>query len=65
VELLGGDPGYELMTFLSRRRFLALFDAAGVTAAQRERWHAAFERAAADEHRDFLELLGLRKTGIE
>jgi hypothetical protein len=65
VELLGGDPSYELMTFMSRRRFLALFDAAGITAAQRRRWHAAFERAAGDEHRAFLEFLGLSEEAAE
>jgi DNA-binding transcriptional MerR regulator len=59
VELLGGDPSYELMTFMSRQRFLALFDSAGITAAQRRRWHAAFELAASDEHQAFLEFLGL------
>ena len=65
VDLLGGDPRYESMTFLSRRRFLDLFDLAGVTEGQRERWHAAFERIAGDEHAVFLEFLGLSEQAAD
>jgi DNA-binding transcriptional MerR regulator len=65
VDLLGGDSRYESMTFLSRRRFLDLFDLAGVTEGQRERWHAAFERIAGDEHAAFLEFLGLSEQAAD
>lgn len=65
VDLLGGDPRYESMTFLSRRRFLGLFDLAGVTEEQRDRWHAAFERVAGDEHAAFLEFLGLSEQAAD
>lgn len=65
LDLLGHDPRYESLPFLSRATFLELFRQAGISEEQQERWHAAFENLARDEHQAFLEFLCFGDEAIE
>lgn len=42
---------------LTKETWVALFEAAGVDAAARKRWHAEFEAREPDAHQAFLEWL--------
>lgn len=55
----------ETSPFLTAERFVELLELAGVSAAQRTEWHAAFERSASAEHQAFLEFLCLPDSTIE
>ncbi|KGM16393.1 hypothetical protein N867_00885 [Actinotalea fermentans ATCC 43279 = JCM 9966 = DSM 3133] len=45
-------------------RFVAVLEAVGVDDGQRDRWHAAFERADPAEHQELLEFLRLPDASI-
>ena len=47
------------MNHLTKDQFVAVLEAAGITAAQREKFHAEFERQQPVAHRQFLEWLGI------
>lgn len=47
------------MNHITKDQFVAVLEAAGITAAQREKLHAAFERQQPAAHQQFLEWLGL------
>ncbi len=47
------------MNHLTKDQFVAVLEAAGITTAQREKLHAAFERQQPEGHQQFLEWLGL------
>ena len=42
----------------SREELEAIFDGAGITEQTAQQWHANFEKASPEEHRQFLALLG-------
>ncbi len=44
---------------IDKRTWVELLAASGMSEADMERWHGAFERTAPQEHQRFLELLGL------
>lgn len=44
---------------MTKERWVALLTAAGMTADDRARWHAAFERLSPEAHQDFLESLAI------
>lgn len=52
------------MNHLTKDQFVAVLEAAGITAAQREQLHAAFERQQPAAHQQFLEWLGLPAEAI-
>jgi hypothetical protein len=47
------------------REWVALFEAAGVDAKTRDRWHHLFEARAPEAHQSFLEWLGAPPKEIE
>lgn len=47
------------MNHLTKDQFVAVLEAAGITATQREKFHAAFEHQHPAAHQQFLEWLGL------
>ena len=49
---------------MTRDRWVALLEAAGMDAADRGRWHAEFERVSPEAHQDFLESLGIAADEI-
>jgi len=52
------------MNHLTKDQFVAVLEAAGINAAQREKLHAAFERQQPTAHQHFLEWLGLPADAI-
>ncbi len=42
---------------ITKEKWIAIMRAAGLTEADMHRWHEEFERAAPDEHQEFLEFL--------
>jgi len=42
---------------ITREKWVGIMKASGLTEADMHRWHAEFERAAPDEHQEFLEFL--------
>lgn len=61
---LNGGRDLSAMTFLNGRRFIGLFESAGIDQRQRDRWHAAYERVDGTEHQAFLEFLCLPEDVI-
>lgn len=47
------------MNHLTKDQFVAILEAAGITSALREKFHAAFEQQQPAAHQHFLEWLGL------
>ena len=47
------------MNHLTKDQFVAVLEAAGITAEQRKKLHAAFERLQPDAHHQFLLWLGI------
>lgn len=47
------------MNHLTKDQFVGVLEAAGINAAQREKFHAAFERLQPEGHGQFLAWLGL------
>ncbi len=52
------------MNHLTKDQFVAVLEAAGITATQREKLHAEFERHQPAAHQQFLEWLGLPASAI-
>ena len=44
---------------MTKEKWVALFEAAGIDAAARQRWHAEFEAREPQAHQAFLEWLGI------
>lgn len=65
VGLLASPAAHERLGVMSRRRWTGLLAAAGFTEADMRRWHAAFERHAPSEHREFLRFLCVPDAEIE
>lgn len=49
---------------ITKDEFVAVLEAAGITAAQREKLHVAFEKQQPAAHQQFLEWLGLPADAI-
>jgi hypothetical protein len=49
---------------LTKDQFVTVLDEAGITAAQKKRLHAAFEKRHPQTHQAFLEWLGLPADAI-
>jgi hypothetical protein len=52
------------MNHLTKDQFVTVLEAAGITAAQRQKLHAEFERQQPAAHQKFLEWLGLPTESI-
>lgn len=52
------------MTTLTKKEFLALLDAAGLTPEQRDRFHTAFEQRHPEAHEAFLRWLQVPPADI-
>lgn len=52
------------MHHLTKDQFVAILEAAEITSALREKFHAAFERQQPAAHQQFLEWLGLPAGAI-
>lgn len=52
------------MNHLTKDQFVAVLEAAGINAAQREKFHSAFERLQPEGHQQFLAWLGLPAEAI-
>jgi len=49
---------------ITKEMWIAVMKAAGFTEADMQRWHREFERAAPEEHQEFLEFLHIRPDEI-
>ena len=49
---------------ITKEKWVGIMKAAGLTEADMHRWHAEFERAAPEEHQEFLEFLHVPKEEI-
>jgi len=49
---------------MDKATWTALLAASGFSEEDMARWHAAFERSAPDQHRRFLEFLGLEPAEV-
>jgi hypothetical protein len=65
VGLLGRRKEIEKLAFMSRDRFVSMLETGGFTEEDMERWHAAFETSAPEEHQWFLEFLCIPDAEIE
>jgi hypothetical protein len=52
------------MKTITKDQFSALLDEAGVSSAQKHRWHALFEQKYPDAHQGFLEYLAVPAAEI-
>ncbi len=52
------------MPTITKEQFVAALDAAGVTTAQKERFHAELERHHPESHQKLLECLGIPESEI-
>ena len=52
------------MKNVTKDQFIAVLDEAGITAEQKERLHAAFEKRYPEAHQSFLEGLGFPADAI-
>lgn len=52
------------MTRITKDQFIAVLDDAGVTDAQKQRLHAAFEKRYPEAHQTFLEHLGFPPDAV-
>ncbi|MDE3202056.1 MAG: MerR family transcriptional regulator [Acidobacteriota bacterium] len=50
---------------ISKEKWVSIMKGCGFTAEQMDRWHAEFERAAPEEHQEFLELLHIPAAEIK
>lgn len=48
----------------TKEKWVSVMRAAGFTEADMQRWHAAFEKSAPEEHQEFLEFLHIAKEEI-
>jgi DNA-binding transcriptional MerR regulator len=49
---------------ITKEKWVSIMKASGMTEADMHRWHAEFERAAPEEHREFLEYLHIPAAEI-
>ncbi len=65
VRLLGDPHLVRSTRVMTRDRWVAMLEAAGLDDAGRTRWHQEFERHAPEAHQDFLESLGFSPVKIK
>jgi len=65
VRLLGDPDLIRSTRIMTRDRWVAMLEAAGLDDAGRNRWHQQFECHAPEAHQDFLESLGFSPTEIK
>ena len=49
---------------MTKDKWVAIMEASGFTEADRNRWHAEFERSAPQDHQQFLEFLHISQDEI-
>jgi DNA-binding transcriptional MerR regulator len=50
---------------ITKEKWVSIIKASGLTEADMRRWHAEFEKAAPEEHREFLEFLHIPAEEIQ
>ena len=55
----------EKETQMTKEKWTSIMSAAGLSEADMRRWHGEFERAASEDHREFLEYLHIPGAEIE
>jgi len=65
VRLLGDPSLVHGTRIMTRERWVAILETAGLDEAGRLRWHRQFERQAPEAHQDFLESLGFSPAEIK
>ncbi len=50
---------------MTKEKWVSIMKAAGLTEADMQRWHVEFERAAPDDHQQFLEYLRIQEPEIQ
>ena len=55
----------EKETQMTKEKWTSIMSAAGLSDEDMRRWHGEFERAAPEDHREFLEYLHIPRTEIE
>ena len=55
----------ERVTHMTKEKWTSIMSAAGLSDEDMRRWHGEFERAAPEDHREFLEYLHIPGTEIE
>jgi transcriptional regulator with XRE-family HTH domain len=56
---------YERNQMVTKEKWVAIMKGCGFTEAQMHAWHVEFERAAPDEHQEFLEFLHIPTGEIQ
>jgi DNA-binding transcriptional MerR regulator len=64
VALLRQGGATKRSRVMTKQRWVALLDAAGIDGEGRNRWHAEFEKSSPEAHQDFLESLGIEPAEI-
>jgi DNA-binding transcriptional MerR regulator len=57
LRLLGRSRSFRRMDMMTKDKWVAVMRAAGFTEDDMHRWHREFEKAAPEEHQEFLEFL--------
>lgn len=65
IRLLGDPHLVHATRVMTRDRWVAMLEAAGLDESGRHRWHQEFERQAPEAHQDFLESLGFSAAETE
>ena len=52
-----GNTSFRRAEMITKDKWVGIMEGAGLSHEQMERWHVEFERAAPDEHQEFLEFL--------
>jgi MerR family transcriptional regulator, thiopeptide resistance regulator len=50
---------------ITKEKWISIMEASGFTDQDMQRWHREFERAAPDEHREFLQFLHIPELEID
>jgi DNA-binding transcriptional MerR regulator len=64
LQLLRSYDFNERTDMNTKEKWVSVMKAAGFTEADMQRWHAAFEKSAPEEHQEFLEFLHIPKEEI-
>jgi MerR family transcriptional regulator, thiopeptide resistance regulator len=65
VRLLRHSRAFRRSDMITKEKWVSIMQAAGFSAADRERWHTEFERSAPAEHQEFLEFLHIPPDEIK
>lgn len=64
LRLLGSSNSLWRTKVITKEKWVSIMQAAGFTQDDMHRWHAEFERAAPEEHQEFLEFLHIPQPEI-